>query len=66
MWLMQLCRLTEVPRSYGTSSRYREYGDYSPRFRLCIDWISPESMMEDIDQVVEPHGHVGSGAMSGA
>ena len=50
---------TEVVRiNFETSSRYREYGDYSPRFRFCIDWISPESMMEDIDQVVEPHGHV--------
>ena len=41
--------------NFETSSRYRECGDYSPRFRFCIEWISPESMMEDIDQVVEPH-----------
>ena len=43
--------------NFETSSRYREYGGYSPEFRyhFCIVWVSSGLMMEAIDQVVEPH-----------
>jgi hypothetical protein len=55
MWSMRADgRIEDIWINFETSSHYCEYGGYSPEFNYQRG-VSSESMMEDIDQVVEPH-----------